>query len=122
MANLKPIYDAVQTANGEVDRILEQMVAASDDPNEDVVQKALEMRPALEAAQQKANEVSALYDLMVHASGDADANARKFVPVAEKKPDEGTKNKTRSEFEAMTYQERYQFFKNGGTLVEDPAE
>ncbi len=124
MANLKPIYDAVLAANAEVDRILDVMVSASDDPNEDIVQKALEMQPELEAARQKALAVSALYDLMVKASADPASPASKFVPVngAAKEQNEGAKTKNRTEFEAMTYQERHDFFANGGTLVDEAAE
>jgi hypothetical protein len=61
MQNLKPYYDAALSADAEVKRILAEMDAAFNSATEEGKQKALEMRPALDAAKAKAEESNKLY-------------------------------------------------------------
>ncbi len=124
MQNLKSVYDAVKAADEKVNQIAADMVAAFDEGTEEGKQKAFDMQPALKEAREEAGKLNDLYVSLKDAGGDVDGHARKFVPAGEtpKAQAEDAKTKTRAEFEAMTHQERHQFFKDGGVLVEDVEE
>ena len=119
MLNLKPVYDAAQAADEKVNGIMAEMLAAFNDGTEEGKQKALDLRPSLDAAKAEAKAANDLYVSMRDALGDQDAAARKFVPVNNvEKPDQGKKVITRADYEALDYEARYNFFKDGGSVVD----
>jgi hypothetical protein len=122
MQNLRPVYEAAKAADEKVRTIMADMVAAFSEGTEEGKQKALDLRATLDAAKGEADAANELYVSMRDAQGDPDAAARKFVPAGEKAEKAATSTITRAEFEAMTYEARYAFFKDGGTIVETAAE
>lgn len=119
--NLKPYYDAVQAANGEVKKVAQAIDAAFTLGTEEGTLNAMELRPMLDDAQTKAEAAGKLYESMKSASMvNADGSAAKFVATpgaaeAEKKA------MPRAEFDAMDAIERGKYIRNGGKVV-DPAE
>jgi hypothetical protein len=117
MKDFKAAYDAVQAAIAKVNTICDQMEAAFGGLSEEEIQRALDMRPELEAAQAKAEELGAAYDLMIKAQTDQKSNASRFVPAGlGDQQAEDKKTVTRAEYESMTPQEKHDFFKNGGAI------
>lgn len=118
MTNLKPVYDAVIAAEEKVHAIMGEMLKLFDEGTDESRQKALAMRESLDAAQAEARQANELYMSMRDAEADADANARKFVPVGEK-PAEQAKQMARSGFKALSPREQMDFALGGGIIVED---
>lgn len=116
--NLKPYYDAALAADAEVQRILTDMDAAFNEGTEEGKTKALELRPALEEAKNKAKEANQLYASMRDASNPTESVAANFVPDAKSEEDKSEKVKTRADFNALTPVERLAFINAGGTIVE----
>ncbi len=122
MVNLKPAYDAVKAADEKVNAVLAEMSAHLEAGTEEGKQAALNLRPALAAAQADAKQAGELYLEMRDASAGSEEHARKFVPVSEaaaKAASAGGKTMTRGEWLALSFSERRSFFSEGGQLVED---
>ncbi len=117
MQNLKPVYDAAVAAEAKVREIMADMLAAFEEGTEEGKQRALAMRESLEEAQAAARQANELYVSMRDAQADADAHARKFIPIGEK-PANKAKQMTRAEFEALSPAERMDFALKGGIIVE----
>lgn len=123
MLNLKPVYDAAQAADAKVNGIMAEMLEAFNDGTEEGKQKALDLRPTLEEAKAEAKTANDLYVSMRDAHGDMDASARKFLPVSNADTEQDAKKViTRADYEALDYQARHEFFKNGGSVVDALAE
>lgn len=121
MKNLKPVYDAVIASEAKVAGILNEMQTAFDEGTEEGKIRALELRPALDEAKAEANDANLLYISMRDASPGEDSPARLFVPVSDDAQHQ-KKVITRAEYEALTYEARYKFYKDGGTIVDEASE
>lgn len=120
MVDLKPFFDAVNTAEAEVQRIANQ-IGELFGAGEEGQLKALEMKPELDEAQKKHAEAVALYESMQLANRPNDV-AKNFIPVSTEEPDpDGPKQPSkikRSAYDAMSLVDRALFIKSGGR-VED---
>lgn len=119
--NLKLFYDAAQAAGSEVLRVASEIEAAFTLGTDEGKQQAMALKSTLDDAEAKAAQANELYQAMVKA-GSTGAAAAKFVPTAEAAQAQGKKTITRAEYEALDFEARYNFFKDGGTVVDDLAE
>jgi len=119
MTNLKPLYDAARAAEEKVRQIQQEMLDAFELGTEDGKQKALELRPALDEAKREADEANRLYISARDADAvDADAAARKFVPV-KSATGELAKSLTRAEFEALSAADKMSFMLADGKIIDE---
>lgn len=118
--DLKPYFDAAQKADEDVQRIMADMHASFNDGTEEGNAKAMELRPQLDAAKEKAVAANQLYISMRNAANVTNDAAKNFVPVPDNLPDEpkGAREMKRPEFEALDANARMDFMKSGGKLVE----
>ena len=117
--NLKPYFDAAQTASDEVQRIMDEMDAAFSDGTPEGKTKALELRPILDAAKVKAADANQLYISMRDASGVSLSMARHFVPADPDAPVPGSEPKSmeRAEFVKLDVDAQMKFMVDGGRVV-----
>lgn len=119
MLDLKPYFDAVNAAEAEVQRIAHEIDAHFQEGTDDSKAKALELRPALDEAQNKHAEAVSLYEAMQMANRPNDV-AKNFVPVSNNLPDqaEGTQPTVikRQEYDGMPLVDRAKFIRSGGSL------
>lgn len=124
MIDLKPFYDSVIATDAEVKRIAGEIGALIQSESDEDKKSALAMRPALEEAQNKADDSLKLYEAMKKASAPNNSVMPNFIPATETDPDPEADNEQpqgivkRNEFEAMSPRERMAHIKNGGR-VED---
>lgn len=120
--DLKPYFDAARTADDEVQRIMADMNAAFTEGTDEGKQRALDLRPALDAAKAKAQEANDLYISMRNASAQSGTAAREFVPVSN--PDnlsggnQPQREMARNSFLALSAAEQMKFVKDGGSVVD----
>jgi len=113
--DLKPYYDAALAAEGEVKRIANEIndhfTAGEND-------QALELRPALDAAKEKAQAANELYASMRNASQESNL-PKLFVPANPDVPTPGAPIKVmdRAAFDALSPHERMQFIKHDGQII-----
>ena len=122
MFDLKPYFDAAQAANDEVQRVMDDMNAAFSDGTDEGKTKALEMRPALDAAKKKAEDANALYISMRNAAGVSENNAARFVPVTDKHASpagDPAREMSRRDFLALDAAARMDFIRKGGAVVDE---
>jgi hypothetical protein len=122
MSNLKPMYDAALNADAEVKRVLNEMDTLFNDGTEDGKKKALELRPALDEAKNKAEQANLLYVSMRDASLTTDNSAALFTPPADPATqdpkDANPKAMNRAAFNLLHPVEQAAFVTGGG-IVED---
>jgi hypothetical protein len=120
--NLKPYLDAALAADADVKRIMLDIDAAFKLESEEGTQKALEMRPALDAAKLKAEAANQLYVSMRDSSLVSDNAAALFVPPADPAQSDPAQSSQKvmknSEFQALSPAKRMEYVKSGG-VVED---
>lgn len=121
MINLKPFYDAAQSAASDVLKIADEIEVAFNLGTEEGKAQAMAQKTTLDQAEVKAQEANELYQSMKKASSTGDA-AGKFVLATGADEPTGKKLITRSAYEALSFQDRHEFFKNGGTVVDALAE
>lgn len=122
MINLKPFYDAAQVAHGEVLRVAGEIETAFGLGTEEGTQQAMALKSALDDAEVKASAANELYLSMRKAASTGDA-AAKFVPASGAAENAQEKKViTRAEYEALDFEARHKFFKNGGSVVDALAE
>ena len=123
MFDLKPYFDAAQAANDEVQRVMDDMNAAFSDGTDEGKSKALEMRPALDAAKKKAEDANALYISMRNAAGVSENGAaRVFIPVTDKHASstgDPAREMSRQDFLALDAAARMDYIRQGGTVVDE---
>jgi ElaB/YqjD/DUF883 family membrane-anchored ribosome-binding protein len=121
MLDLKPYFDAVNAAEAEVQRIASELDALFREGTDESKTKALELRPALDEAQDKHAQAVTLYQAMQKANRPNDV-ARNFVPVStQSEPAEGSHQPTvikRQEYDRLSLVDRDRFVRSGGS-VED---
>lgn len=119
MLDLKPYYDAVNAAHEEIQRIAHEIDALFQEGTEESEAKALEMRPALEEAQNKHADAVSFYETMQKANRPNDV-AKNFVPVSTTSIEEAEGSQPsvikRQEYDGMSLVDRAQFIQSGGTL------
>ncbi len=119
MLDLKPYFDAVNTAEAEVQRIAHELDALFCEGTEESKIKALALRPALDEAQNKHAEAVSLYEAMQTANRPNDV-AKNFIPVSITPPDQAEGNQPtvikRQEYDRLSLMDRARFIRSGGTL------
>lgn len=119
MLDLKPYYDAVNTANAEVQRVAGEIDALFREGSDESKAKALAMRPALDEAQSKLAEAEKFYESMQLANRPNDV-LKNFVPVSNTTTDpaEGSQPSTikRQAYDALSLVDRARFVKSGGKI------
>lgn len=119
MLDLKTYFDAVNTANEEVQRIAKELDALFQEGTDESKAKALELRPALDAAQAKHAEAVSLYEAMQKANRPNDI-AKNFVPVSNTPPDQVENNQPavikRAEYDHLSLIDRARYVRSGGTM------
>lgn len=119
MLDLKPYYDAVNAADAKVQEIASEIDAYFREGSDESKVKALELRPALDEAQNKYAEAVSFYEAMQMANRPNDL-AKNFVPVSNiplEQP-EGHQPTVikRQEYDRMGLLERARFIRSGGKL------
>lgn len=121
MIDLKPYFDAVNTAQAEEQRIAHEIDALFREETDEAKAKALALQPDLEKAQAKHGEALALYGSMQKANRPNDI-AKNFVPVSPARADQAEAHQPtviqRQEYDKLSLVERAQFVKSGGTVVD----
>jgi len=119
MLDLKPYYDAVVDAEADVQRIAAEIDVHFQAETDEGKAKALKLRPALEEAQTKLDEVTTFYASMQNATRPNDV-IKNFIPVSETEadPEEGSQPTVikRGEYEQLSPTDRYKFIRSGGTI------
>lgn len=118
MLDLKPYFDAVNTANDEVQRVANEINALFTEGSDESKVKALALRPALEEAQNKHADAVKLYESMQKANRPNNI-AKNFVPVSTNQPEATESQPTvikRAAYDAMSLNDRAMFIKSGGKL------
>jgi hypothetical protein len=114
--DLKPYYDAAVAAEAEVKRVALEIDGHFTAGETD---KALELRPALDEAKNKAKDANDLYLSMRNAHEGKGVEAQ-FVPANPDAAPQGSadekKSMTRLEFLALNASERMSFILAGGTV------
>jgi hypothetical protein len=120
--NLKPYYDAALKADEEKKRILAEMDAAFNDGTPEGKQKALDLRPQLEKAQNEAKQANELYASMRDASLKDDSMASLFTlppDLAQDDPQaQSPKVINRAGLGALAPSAAMEFFKSGGRVTD----
>lgn len=118
MSDLKPMYDRVLTAQSEVGKIRNQMVAALALGTTEGEDHALALEATLDAAIAEETKWSNLYNKLVSAEKTTNV-LQNFVPANASEPQEpGKKTMKRTEWKALNHQDRRSFITAGG-LLED---
>jgi hypothetical protein len=121
MLDLKPYHDAVLMTDAEVKRIANECDAHFQEGTAESKEKALALRPALDEAQNKADEALKLYDSMKKAAQPSDV-ARNFVPVSDTpltpESDQPKGVMKRTDFEVLNAVEKRKFALSGGKVVD----
>lgn len=119
MLDLKPYFDAVNTAEAEVQRVAAELDAHFREGTEESKVNALALRPALDEAQAKHAEAVSLYEAMQKANRPNDI-AKNFVPVSttSTEPAEGSQPTVikRAAYDQMSLVDRAKFIRSGGRL------
>ncbi len=118
--DLKPYYDAVNSAQAEVDRIAHELDTAMADGSDEGKLKALELTPQLDGAEKALEEASRLYELRQKADQPNDI-AKNYVPVSNTAPNGDVTTGQASEiergdFDKLSVQEQAMFIRGGGTV------
>jgi len=122
MLDLKPYHDAVIATDAEVKRIANEVDAHFQEGTDEGKEKALALRPALDEAQNKADEALNLYESLKKAARPSDV-AMNFVPVSTIPPNpeapETPGQMKRPDFEALNAVEKRKFALSGGKVVDE---
>jgi hypothetical protein len=121
MLDLKPYFDAVNSAQAEVQRIANEIDTRFRDGTDEAKLQALSLKPALDEAQKKADEATALYEAMQKTNRPNDI-AKNFVPVSTTAPDPADVSQPttikRQAYDAMGLPTRAKFIRSGGTVTD----
>ncbi len=121
MIDLKPYYDAVQTADAEVQKIAHEIDGHMQQGGDEAVKAALALQDALDAAQTKHAEMVALYESVSKANRPNDI-AKNFIPVsttssqAEPATNSQPTSIGREAYDRLSLVDRALFIRSGGTV------
>ena len=124
MIDLKPYHDAVIAADAEVKEIASKINDSFLSETEEGKAKALELKPALDAAQKKYDEALGTYNSMTAANRPSEV-AKNFIPVAattQGAEGEAPKVMNRAAFNALDQINRASFIKGGGKVIDQELE
>lgn len=118
--DLKPYYDAVNSAQAEVDRIAHEIDTAMTDGSDEAKLKALELQPELDGALKKLEDASKLYESRQKADRPNDI-AKNYVPVSNtpvesSNGDQQPTEINRAAFNALSLVDQSKFIRSGGTV------
>lgn len=121
MTQFKNAYDLVNARSQKVKELALEIDAKLGQGSDEAIQEALDLRPALEEAEQKLNEAQELYQQLQNSAKKADDVAALFVPVSEEAAKAAGESKTmnRQAFDALSPVEKVEFMKNGGQVTEE---
>ena len=121
MTQFKNAYDLVNARSQKVNELALEIDAKLGQGSDEVVQEALDLRPALEEAEQKLNEAQELYQQLQDSAKKADDVAALFVPVSEEaaKVDSRKDTLTRQEYQALSAAEQIAFVNKGGKIEKE---
>jgi len=121
MLDLKPYFDAVNTAEAEVQRVANEINTLFCEGTDESQAQAVALRPALDEAQSKHTAAVELYEAMQKANRPNDI-AKNFIPVSQSSPDPDAATQPtvikRGDYDKLTLVDRAKFVRSGGT-VED---
>ena len=124
MIDLKPYHDAVIAADAEVKEIASKINDSFLSETEEGKAKALELKPALDAAQKKYDEALGTYNSMPAANRPSEV-AKNFIPVdatTQGAEGEAPKVMNRAAFNALDQINRASFIKGGGKVIDQELE
>lgn len=121
MTQFKNSYDLVNARGQKVKELALEIDAKLGQGSDEAIQEALDLRPALEEAEQKLNEAQELYQQLQNSAKKADDVAALFVPVsAEAARVAGESNViSRDAWEEMTPKEQTAFVEKGGIVSKE---
>lgn len=121
MTQFKNSYDLVNARSQKVKELALEIDAKLGQGSDEAIQEALDLRPALEEAEQKLNEAQELYQQLQNSAKKADDVAALFVPVsAEAARVAGESNViSRDAWEEMTPKEQTAFVEKGGKVSKE---
>lgn len=117
MLDLKPYFDAVNSAEAEVQRVAHELDALFTEGTEESTLQAIALRPVLDEAQNKYANAVSLYEAMQMANRPNDV-AKNFVPISNNQEPEGNQPTVinRKDYDQMSLIDRARFIRSGGTL------
>lgn len=116
--DLKVYFDRAKADSDEVTLLQNQVDTLFNNGTDEGIQAAIDMQPALEAANAKANASNKLYISMRDAANTSGNAAALFVSNNPEQPEEQEKVVNRAAFFAMQPAEREAFLKSGGKITE----
>jgi signal peptide peptidase SppA len=121
MNDLKPFYDAVMSAEEEVQQLAKQISDLYAEGSDESKAKILDIKPQLDAALKKKDEAVTLYESMQKANRPNDV-AKNFIPISNTSPEDAESRQPtvikRADYDALSLVDRAKFIRSGGT-VED---
>lgn len=119
MLDLKPYYDAVVAAEAEVQRVANEIDAHFREGSDEGKAKALELRPALDDAQNKLKDAETFYQAMQNSTRPNDV-IKNFVPISSTENETSIGNQPtvikRSEFNKLSLVDQANFVRSGGKI------
>ena len=119
MTQFKNAYDLVNARSQKVKELALEIDAKLGQGSDEVVQEALDLRPALEEAEQKLNEAQDLYQQLQNSAQKADDAAFVFVLVWRMLPKLTAERPTRQEYQALSVAEQIALPTKAEKLKED---
>lgn len=118
MLDLKPYYDSAQAADDEVKRIMHDMNEHFALGTEEGKQAAMDLRPALDTAKEKAAAANQLYISMRDAAATSNSVAKEFVPAGTtSNTADAVKGMTLEAFDALDDTAKMKFMRGGGSIL-----
>jgi hypothetical protein len=122
MLDLKPYYDAVNSAQAEVDQAANEIDVAMADGSDEGKLKALELQSKLDGALAKLESASKLYESRQKADRPNDI-AKNYVPVSDTPVDQDSPSQAseiaRGEFNKLSINDQAKFIRSGGTVRDE---
>jgi ElaB/YqjD/DUF883 family membrane-anchored ribosome-binding protein len=117
--DLKIYFDAVNTAEADVQRVAHELDELFREGTEESKAKALAMKPVLDAALARHAEAIALYEAMQKTNRPNDV-AKNFVPVSNTQPEDAEDRQPtvikREAYNRLSLLDRAKFIRSGGNL------
>jgi hypothetical protein len=122
MLDLKPYYDAVNSAQAEVDQVANEIDCAMADGSDEGKLNALELQSKLDGALAKLDSASKLYESRQKADRPNDI-AKNYVPVSDTPVDQDNASQAsevgRGEFNKLSVNDQAKFIRSGGTVRDE---
>ncbi|MGI6260020.1 MAG: hypothetical protein ACOYKC_09210 [Anaerolineaceae bacterium] len=121
MTQFKNSYDLVNARSQKVKELALEIDAKLGQGSDEAIQEALDLRPALEEAEQKLNEAQELYQQLQNSAKKADDVAALFVPVSDEAARVAGESNvvSRDAWEKMSPKEQTAFVEKGGKVSKE---